>query len=326
MNSLSCSVAVATYNGEKYILEQLESICNQSRKPDEVIICDDRSCDRTYSIIEEYINSNNLNTTWQLKKNKTNKGYARNFIECAMDTKSDIIFYCDQDDIWDLHKIESMMAVLESDASADAVHCFTLTIDGTANHQRTLFDLYKTKTLNGKIERVDLTEMLRYGRSAGLCLAFRRKLLSNVNRWNLEFGIPHDLPVGYIASLQHGYRSLNSALVRRRITGDNLSRPHKTLRSRISDPLYQIDSNKNNLKVFNALLHDSTIHLSSEDHELVQRGYDLLEESIDALSRKNILKLFTLIFRRCSSVDIARRLVNLFCAIFGKYEKSAASE
>ena len=51
------SVVIATYNGEKYIVKQLESIRNQTRKPDEVIIVDDRSNDNTFKIVKEYISS-----------------------------------------------------------------------------------------------------------------------------------------------------------------------------------------------------------------------------------------------------------------------------
>ena len=54
------SVVMATYNGEKYILEQLDSIRNQSISIDEVIICDDCSIDNTVNIIKQYINDYSL--------------------------------------------------------------------------------------------------------------------------------------------------------------------------------------------------------------------------------------------------------------------------
>lgn len=63
------SVALATYNGEKYIEKQLDSIRNQTIKPDEVVIVDDKSSDRTVALINEFIAVNNL-VNWKLFVNE----------------------------------------------------------------------------------------------------------------------------------------------------------------------------------------------------------------------------------------------------------------
>ena len=57
---MKVSVVMATYNGEKYIKEQLDSICNQTYQIDEIIICDDKSTDNTVELIENYILSNSF--------------------------------------------------------------------------------------------------------------------------------------------------------------------------------------------------------------------------------------------------------------------------
>ena len=54
------SVAMTTYNGSKYIIKQLDSLKNQSRKIDELVICDDCSTDNTVELVNDYIKSNNL--------------------------------------------------------------------------------------------------------------------------------------------------------------------------------------------------------------------------------------------------------------------------
>ena len=74
------SVVMATYNGSKYIIEQLDSIKNQVLSPDEVIICDDCSTDKTVEIIENYIHQNNL-CGWKLYKNEKNIGFFNNFFK-----------------------------------------------------------------------------------------------------------------------------------------------------------------------------------------------------------------------------------------------------
>ena len=101
---------MATYNGEKYVIEQLESIKNQSLKPDEVIISDDCSTDNTRSLISEYIKKHNL-TNWSLIENHVNKGYKKNFIDSLKFVNGDIVFLSDQDDVWDKEKIRKMAII-----------------------------------------------------------------------------------------------------------------------------------------------------------------------------------------------------------------------
>ena len=97
---MKLSVAIATYNGAEYVEEQLESIRTQSRPVDEVVICDDKSSDNTVEIVESFINKNNLGDSWRIEVNPENLGYASNFIGAARKTTGDLIFFCDQDDIW----------------------------------------------------------------------------------------------------------------------------------------------------------------------------------------------------------------------------------
>lgn len=99
------SVVVAACNGKEYIEKQLESINNQTKKADEVIICDDSSTDETYAIIRQFIANSGLNN-WKCFKNTKNVGYYENFINLVKMASGDTIYFSDQDDIWDLKKIE----------------------------------------------------------------------------------------------------------------------------------------------------------------------------------------------------------------------------
>lgn len=109
---MTTSVIMSCYNGSNYIIEQLESLHRQTRSPEEVIIVDDCSSDDTVQKIKDYINKYNLKK-WKLFVNRCNKGWRRNFIESFALASSDIIFPCDQDDIWNLEKIEIMASVME---------------------------------------------------------------------------------------------------------------------------------------------------------------------------------------------------------------------
>jgi glycosyltransferase involved in cell wall biosynthesis len=100
------SIAMCTYNGEKYIEEQLQSIIQQTMEPDEIIICDDCSQDNTVSIIKHTLEK--WSGKWQLIVNEKNLGYKKNFQKAITLCSGDIIYLSDQDDVWDLKKIEIM--------------------------------------------------------------------------------------------------------------------------------------------------------------------------------------------------------------------------
>ena len=96
---------MATYNGSQYIEKQLESFLNQTRKPDEIVICDDCSKDNTVQLIERFKLFSKLNI--KIINNPTNLGVVKNFEKAIENTNGDIIFISDQDDYWKSEKIST---------------------------------------------------------------------------------------------------------------------------------------------------------------------------------------------------------------------------
>lgn len=108
---MKISIVLCTYNGEKYITEQLESLRKQIKQADEILIFDDRSNDKTIQIIQNYIQHYKLEK-WKLFINERNKGWKQNFMDGMQQASGDLIFPCDQDDIWlddKLSEIEKIM-------------------------------------------------------------------------------------------------------------------------------------------------------------------------------------------------------------------------
>lgn len=102
--NLSFSICMATYNGEKYIQQQIESILNQMNETDEIIISDDGSFDRTLNIIDYYMKIDD-----RIKLIKGPKmGFSCNFGNAMLYAKKEIIIFSDQDDIWKINKIDSI--------------------------------------------------------------------------------------------------------------------------------------------------------------------------------------------------------------------------
>lgn len=105
------SVALCTYNGEKYIREQLVSILSQTYPVDEIVIADDGSSDHTVEICAKVLGNSGI--SYQILINEINLGYRKNFEKAIRHTSGDIVFLSDQDDVWIDNKVACMVRVLE---------------------------------------------------------------------------------------------------------------------------------------------------------------------------------------------------------------------
>lgn len=112
-------VALCTFNGENYLKEQLDSILNQSVNVDEIIVCDDKSTDKTLEILEEY--SKNNPTIFKIFKNENTLRSVKNFEKAISLCESDYIFLSDQDDIWKINKVEKTLSFFANNPDLDAV-------------------------------------------------------------------------------------------------------------------------------------------------------------------------------------------------------------
>jgi glycosyltransferase involved in cell wall biosynthesis len=101
------SIALCTYNGEKFLVKQLESILNQDYSNIEVIITDDCSSDTTREILEAY---QKKDEKIKLYLNESNLGYTKNFEKAVGLCAGDYIAFSDQDDIWEKSKISELVA------------------------------------------------------------------------------------------------------------------------------------------------------------------------------------------------------------------------
>ena len=102
------SVCMATYNGEKYIKEQLSSILSQLSEKDEIIVSDDSSTDKTVEIIESF-----QDKRIKILKNNKFRQPNLNFENALKYSKGDIIFLSDQDDVWIENKVEIILNQLK---------------------------------------------------------------------------------------------------------------------------------------------------------------------------------------------------------------------
>src|SRR5713226_920848 len=104
---MKMSVTLCTYNGERFLYEQLASIQAQSRRPDEVVICDDASTDRTVVIAREFAASASFPV--RIFVNEHTIGSSKNFERAIGLSEGEIIALSDQDDVW----VKDKMFVIE---------------------------------------------------------------------------------------------------------------------------------------------------------------------------------------------------------------------
>lgn len=102
----SLSIAVATYNGAKYLAAQLASLADQTVLPAEVVVCDDLSRDDTVRMLEAFAETAPFPV--RVFRNDTQLGYARNFARAAKLCSGELICFCDQDDVWAHNKVETL--------------------------------------------------------------------------------------------------------------------------------------------------------------------------------------------------------------------------
>lgn len=213
---MKTSVVVATYNSEKYIEKQLMSILNQSKKVDEVLIQDDCSNDGTFGICKSFVEKNNLD--WKVIQNENNKGFKNNFISALKKTTGDIIFLCDQDDIWKKSKV----AVMKEYMQDERIKSLASTVDLIDENDIVyLKHLKYPHVKKGGLKKISPKSYFRYFDYLGMTMAIKKELVSFLEENNDD--ISHDVLINFFAVKEDGFFFLDQSLTLRRSSKENLS-------------------------------------------------------------------------------------------------------
>lgn len=179
------SVCMATYNGEKYIAEQIKSILIQLSESDELIIFDDCSSDETVKIIELFKDPRiNLNI------NKRNLGVVKTFENAILQAKGNYIFLSDQDDIWMPNKVE--ISLLEFEKGFNLVISDAYILQNDMIMLSTFFEIRKSGP--GVLKNYFKNTFI------GCCIAFDRAHLNKILPFPKSISM-HDLWIGEIISI-----------------------------------------------------------------------------------------------------------------------------
>jgi len=127
LSGMKISVALCTYNGARFLEEQLRSLSSQTRPPDELVVCDDGSTDETADVVSSFAERAPFHVSYA--RNELRLGVTRNFERAIAQCTGDVIFLCDQDDFWMAEKIRTLMGVFEGDESVGLVFSDAIVTD-----------------------------------------------------------------------------------------------------------------------------------------------------------------------------------------------------
>ena len=171
------SVAMCTYNGAQYLQEQLDSIADQTRLPNELVVCDDSSTDTTLQVLERFQEMAPFPV--RIYRNETNLGSTKNFEKAISLCSGDIIALSDQDDVWMPYKLERLEKVLENCPHAGYVFSDALVVDEELRPLGyTMWDRVSFTTRQRRCFKQEhqLEVLLKHNVVTGATMAFRASL------------------------------------------------------------------------------------------------------------------------------------------------------
>ena len=254
------SVIVATYNGERFIKEQLESISKQTYLNIEIIVTDDKSTDQTVKILQDYAM---IDPRVKLLLNNENLGYAKNFFRGCSEAGGALIALSDQDDIWLPEKLEKLMNKIGKHAMiyADSELCDE-TLNATGN------------LLSDRIQYMDYDNCLQqavFGRIPGHAMLFTKQLFQYC--LPASSAVNHDWWLSFGATLYGGIVYLPEPLVKYRQHTSNLfgaignSKRKKTIQEKKNIKRQQIKNARDRIK---ALYEFCPLEFAEEKKVLLQ--------------------------------------------------------
>lgn len=214
------SVALCTYNGEKYLQEQLDSILNQNLPVDEIVVCDDGSTDRTVKILEEY--ELKYPEIFRIYKNEKNLRSVKNFEKAISLCKHEIIFLSDQDDLWVSTKTEIMLQYFREHPEI-AVLCsngFGIDDYGKELNVITIWDV--PQFLRESKIQVDYFKMISYvgNIATGATMAVRRNFTEKLLPFPVKQGFHHDEWMALVGSYYQKFDLIPDRLIKYRLHQD----------------------------------------------------------------------------------------------------------
>jgi len=211
------SVALCTYNGEKFLHQQIDSILNQTHKVDEIVVCDDCSTDNTHQILNDY--QKRFPEIFRIYSNEKNLRSVKNFEKAISLCTGEIIFLSDQDDVWENNKVEIFNTFFALNKETDVL-CSNGYIINENNQTQDLYTVWDVpEFLEENKQDIDYFKIFAtIGNFAtGAAMAIRRSFLNQVLPFPTIEGLHHDEWIALASAEQKKFAFLNKKLFSYRI-------------------------------------------------------------------------------------------------------------
>lgn len=287
------TVVLSAWNGEEYIGEQLRSIRDQVRQADRVYIRDDGSSDGTVQLVREFIADNGLEN-WTLEEGE-NLGWMRSFRKLLEEAEGDIIFLCDQDDVWNADKIELMAGILERHEEIGLLCCGYTPLymdDRSRINPAILRDL----GTDGGLRPIPFNRRFMDVLRPGCCMAARRSLIEAVLPYWRD-GVPHDATLWRFAvAMGKGYLLDQNLILWRRYSQSASNKLHGTRAEESAAAVryrHTLQDCRARVEFYKGLLEYFQEHgyPSKEKEEMIRKNEAFERKYLEALEKKKAVKL-----------------------------------
>ncbi len=210
------SVALCTFNGRPFLVEQLRSLADQLRAPDELVICDDASTDGTPDLLDAFARA--VPFPVRVFRNPINLGTSANFARAIALCTGDAICLCDQDDVWARLKVARFAAefVAHPDTGLVASDLDVVDATGRAQGRRVWQSLPFTRAQRARVRAGEGPRLwLRYNTLTGAALAFRADLRDAI--LPIPAGWVHDAWIAFVYGALAPVRLIDEPLTQYRV-------------------------------------------------------------------------------------------------------------
>lgn len=240
------SVALCTYNGERYITTQINSILCQSHPVDEIVVCDDGSTDKTIDVLESIRDKSPVEI--RIHKNTINLGVCANFEQAVNLCNGDIIFLSDQDDIWIPDKVKTIVSWFETHPQKSVV--FTdatlITEDDKEYSNKSLWDCIGfNKKMRRYFDKGLSLESFFINKATGATMAIRKEISFPFSQYCNNDNVLHDYCIALKALDNNRLGYIDKPLIQYRLHGNqqagiSYQLQHPEIFSNIHRPLCNI--------------------------------------------------------------------------------------
>lgn len=214
---MKVSVCMATYNGARFVAEQLQSIVSELEPQDEVVVVDDASRDTTAEVVESLADDR-----IRLIRQPVNRGYVRTFERALSEARGDVLLLADQDDVWEPGRRAALVAGL-SGAQVCASNLVVLGSGAPLSNPVTRRPWRLSAATSGQSARNILRILAGVAPYYGCAMAVRADFRSIALPFPSYLTESHDLWLAILGNRAHAMGHVEDATIRRRFHDDNTS-------------------------------------------------------------------------------------------------------